>query len=329
MDQSQEQPLIDLTLDDDDEDERPDPASPSLPPTEFSLGITDLLSEESDSRAPSQAPLFNDAPAEAEVIDISSDDEDGNEDGSNSPDVQILGQRQLPRRPVLPAPREIDRRLRTPPELRRSNAQSFADSLRPFANLLRFQRDPTRPNLGPFAIAGMGLMDHVGRIMQQGFPPAAIPEPLNLGTYDDIDGLDDYDNIQMDYEAPAFVIEDPGAEDTPADDYKPPTAAKPGFTRDIEEDGDVLVCVNCEDELAVGENETKQQVWVSKRCGHVSHFPPEMHYPRLLTIDRYTVVHVPRGGLPTGKVTTETAEEQNKGNWTNSKNVERKGVVRS
>jgi len=93
-----------------------------------------------------------------------------------------------------------------------------------------------------------------------------------MGTYDDdIDGLGDYEDITMDYGAPAFVIEDPGVDDVVVEDYKPPTAARQGFTKDLEEEKeeDVLVCVGCEDELATGDNEVKAQVWISKKCGHV------------------------------------------------------------
>jgi ribosomal protein L37AE/L43A len=33
-----------------------------------------------------------------------------------------------------------------------------------------------------------------------------------------------------------------------------------------------VVCPNCGDELAVGKDEMKQQIWVVKSCGHVSVF---------------------------------------------------------
>ena len=82
--------------------------------------------------------------------------------------------------------------------------------------------------------------------------------------------MTNYENIAMDYGAPAFVIEDPGTDEPAVEDYKPPTAARQGFTKDIEEDGDVLVCCACEDELAAADDEVKQQVWVVKKCGHVS-----------------------------------------------------------
>lgn len=51
--------------------------------------------------------------------------------------------------------------------------------------------------------------------------------------------------------------------------YDPPSPPRPGFTRAPKED-DILVCPNCEGELGVGNSEIKKQVWVIKRCGHVS-----------------------------------------------------------
>jgi len=51
--------------------------------------------------------------------------------------------------------------------------------------------------------------------------------------------------------------------------YEPPAPVEKGFTRNPEED-EVVVCPNCGDELAMGDSELKQQVWVVKQCGHVS-----------------------------------------------------------
>lgn len=51
--------------------------------------------------------------------------------------------------------------------------------------------------------------------------------------------------------------------------YDAPPPARAGFTRDLKED-DVLICPNCDDELGVGHNDMKRQVWIIKSCGHVS-----------------------------------------------------------
>ncbi|KAL5113560.1 hypothetical protein ACEQ8H_008569 [Pleosporales sp. CAS-2024a] len=54
----------------------------------------------------------------------------------------------------------------------------------------------------------------------------------------------------------------------PPPTYTAPNAAPEGFTRSPQEDG-ALICPNCEEELCVGDDETKRQVWIVKACGHV------------------------------------------------------------
>ena len=58
----------------------------------------------------------------------------------------------------------------------------------------------------------------------------------------------------------------------PPPTYSAPPKAPEGFTRSPEEDGGALICPNCEEELCVGGDETKRQVWIVKGCGHVSHY---------------------------------------------------------
>lgn len=53
----------------------------------------------------------------------------------------------------------------------------------------------------------------------------------------------------------------------PVDTYKAPSPAPEGFTRNAKED-EVVVCPNCDQELGTGD-ETKSQIWVVKKCGHV------------------------------------------------------------
>lgn len=74
----------------------------------------------------------------------------------------------------------------------------------------------------------------------------------------------------LDYLAPAFDLERPTRRQPQPrlPTYGPPAPAQEGFTRTPSED-DVLVCPNCDDELALGDDEVKRQVWVVKACGHV------------------------------------------------------------
>jgi ribosomal protein L37AE/L43A len=52
------------------------------------------------------------------------------------------------------------------------------------------------------------------------------------------------------------------------DTYKAPSPAPEGFTRNAKENDEVVVCPNCDQELGTGD-ETKSQIWVVKKCGHV------------------------------------------------------------
>ncbi|KAK4505665.1 hypothetical protein PRZ48_003630 [Zasmidium cellare] len=71
----------------------------------------------------------------------------------------------------------------------------------------------------------------------------------------------------MDYDMTGFDMGF-GGNRPPTPKYEPPEPPAAGFTRSPGED-EVVVCPNCGDELAVGESENKQEVWVIKKCGHV------------------------------------------------------------
>ncbi|RDW63163.1 putative RING finger domain protein [Aspergillus mulundensis] len=66
---------------------------------------------------------------------------------------------------------------------------------------------------------------------------------------------------------PSVQLEPSPERDRRRDTYKPPSPAPEGFTRSAEED-DVAICPNCDEELGKGD-ELKQQIWISKPCGHV------------------------------------------------------------
>jgi len=73
--------------------------------------------------------------------------------------------------------------------------------------------------------------------------------------------------IAMDYVTPAWGMGYAGGNEPTQPQYEPPVAAATGFTRSPKED-EVVVCPNCGDELAVGDSDDKQEVWVIKKCGH-------------------------------------------------------------
>ena len=79
----------------------------------------------------------------------------------------------------------------------------------------------------------------------------------------------------LDYLAAAFDLGQPARRQPlpQLPTYTPPAPAQEGFTRSPKED-DVLVCPNCDDELGLGDDETKRQVWVVKACGHVGAMCP-------------------------------------------------------
>jgi hypothetical protein len=77
-------------------------------------------------------------------------------------------------------------------------------------------------------------------------------------------GILDFDMVAFD-----LGVEPVRAQPPPAPTYQAPPAAPEGFLRSPEEEGS-LICPNCEEELCVGDNEVKRQVWIVKGCGHVS-----------------------------------------------------------
>ncbi|KAK4540983.1 hypothetical protein LTR36_008352 [Oleoguttula mirabilis] len=72
----------------------------------------------------------------------------------------------------------------------------------------------------------------------------------------------------MDFDGVGFDMGLVGGQRPASPKYSPPPDAPEGFTRNPAED-EVVVCPNCGDELAMGDDDdVKQQVWVVKGCGH-------------------------------------------------------------
>lgn len=262
--QAEAHTTIDLTQDDDDHDNQNElqgiSRSSSPADSYVSTYPAEILAESRAMRAQSER-LQRRRRAATEIIDITGDENDVSSDDSS--DIEILGSR--PRQ--QPAGR-LDRLPSSQPMLRRHDAQSWVpgEATRTFRSFMGHNV--------PQGFGGLGFLDSVNNLMG-GTLQHLLPGhgPLNTATFDNIGdlGLDDYDDIQMDFGIPDEFMEDPIPLDPQMEAYKPPPAARTGFTRDIEEDGDVLVCASCEEELATGdENDPKAQVWVSKKCGHVS-----------------------------------------------------------
>jgi hypothetical protein len=94
----------------------------------------------------------------------------------------------------------------------------------------------------------------------------------------------------MDFNVVGFDMGYEGGNRPASPKYEPPADPEPGFTRNPTED-EVVVCPNCGDELAMGEDELKQQIWVIKGCGHVSLpllFARSVHF---LTRHRHTAAN--------------------------------------
>lgn len=73
----------------------------------------------------------------------------------------------------------------------------------------------------------------------------------------------------LNYISQAFDLQpDQDREQSSDDAIAPLIPAPEGFTMSPEE-GDVLTCPNCDEELCTGDKPQKKQVWVIKACGHV------------------------------------------------------------
>ena len=82
-------------------------------------------------------------------------------------------------------------------------------------------------------------------------------------------GLDLVLPHHLDFETQGFRMGRTPRPSVPPPTYDPPPAPRQGFTRTPKEE-EILICPNCSEELGLGEDELKRQVWVIKSCGHVS-----------------------------------------------------------
>ena len=249
---------IDLTADDD----------PSSPPSPLLRDTVDPSLSPPPQQQDARVPPFGSR--EVEIIDVSDSEEDDvplyppplqHQPArlppiriSSSPDVQFVSERQAQAEPGdLPAPRHGPA-VQAAHHLH-SDRSSLGDMLRRGTQFM-FQN---------FNNAALNIIPNR--------PTAA--QAINANTGLAAGPRDDFAELHFDYQQPAFPMDNRESE-TPqvtSEPYKPPPSAKQGFTRNVEED-EILVCPECGDELASGEGEVKQQVWIIKQCGHVSWEPP-------------------------------------------------------
>jgi hypothetical protein len=108
-----------------------------------------------------------------------------------------------------------------------------------------------------------------------------LPNEVTEGIGAMMDGFELIDDIPMpvlmDYAATGFAM-GPGGR-PPSPPYIEPSPAPEGFIKSTEED-DIVICPNCNDELGVGKDELKRQVWIAKACGHVR-IPTHVYLPEV------------------------------------------------
>ncbi len=240
MSQSTQQ-VIDLT-----EDGSSPVAAQIVPPT-----FTNLEGQ----RGAQRPPRFD-----RDIISIDDQEDDAAGSRDDSPEIQFLTSR--PRSRSL----SITRRLRPQSTLRQRRHTPAARS------------PPRRPQVS-VRITGAPVEAHGHQNAAWFLHPFAArvnanpPQPHEdeLVEWEHFGGGNIEVPAHLNYMSPAFDLREPARRQPPPPrmpTYDPPTPAQEGFTRTPNED-DVLVCPNCDDELGLGDDEVKRQVWVVKACGHV------------------------------------------------------------
>ena len=240
--------VIDLTAEPDtppDEDpprrytRRPSPAAHSRRPPRFGREIMDVIDlEAEDSDVPPRPPAVR---------------------LSESPEIQFVASR--PRSPELDQQRGagntlrvLDRQLPAPAGNTGVRTQVHGAHLANMFHragqtegvaLIRREFNRRRPILLDPVLRFLG-----GAPIEegQGMPLPSVPD-------------------MMDYEATGFTFGREERSPSPTI-FKAPSPVPEGFTRSPREE-DVLVCPNCDHELGTGDG-LKKQVFIAKKCGHVS-----------------------------------------------------------
>ncbi|KAI4214119.1 MAG: hypothetical protein LQ351_003204 [Letrouitia transgressa] len=228
--------------------------------------IIDLTDDSAQSRASFQAPTASSSqqnlhPAH-DIIDL--DDLESNEVTADrtsleTPDIEVLEVRSVRfQQPVQPEPPR-SRRTERPRSSQILNAGPLEPVLSGRWGMSRgqAQRGPDAQRHRHRHISNTA--NHILRMtssnrQEELFRNIILPEDL-------------------DFSRQAFPLGDAIAatRQPPLPTYDAPSPPRKGFTRTPKTD-DVLVCPNCGEELGIGQDETKRQVWVIRACGHVRDF---------------------------------------------------------
>ena len=186
-----------------------------------------------------------------------------------SPDLEVLFSRARSRSAGNPTPRNGSRPRRAARpsaqnEIRR-NMEEIRREMQDVSNRLGIFQSSLRP---PARAPSHSQPQHHGQLHHQA--RHQIPNDADLLIMPDVNlefNLPD----QLDFETQGFRMGDvtQPRPQRPPPTYDPPPKARLGYTRSPNED-DVMICPICSDELGVGKTEEKRQVWVVKKCGHVS-----------------------------------------------------------
>lgn len=214
-----------------------------------------------------------------DIIDLE-DQEDAIDTGGvreASPDIEFLSSRSLP-----PTARPRSRSLglagrthvRRPPQPGQATEDPVSSHPRPlsgvWADLTNQVRrahqslnHPTRGPQRPSTRPDQGMAGQETRISLRHTHEELELDRIFMGA-----GRDMILPGNLDFSIQGFPMGDVQQPQPPPPTYDAPLSPRPGFTRSPRE-VDYLVCPNCDEELGMGKDDCKKQVWVVKSCGHV------------------------------------------------------------
>ncbi|CAG8051303.1 unnamed protein product [Penicillium olsonii] len=183
--------------------------------------------------------------SEPNVIDLEA--EENTTEGSNGPDIEIIGSSVVRPMPTM-EPAYFD-----------SNGFSMYHPPPPRRPLTTF---PSGPRVdGPFSLPTSRVRESTNR---RGHASSNIP-----GSWYGHDFFSFMNSMPavLPYNVPAFEYNPtPPAPVSQRDSYRAPASAPKGFSRCLEEEN-VPICPNCDKELGTGSGR-KQEIYVAKACGH-------------------------------------------------------------